>query len=73
MRSAQFFASTTLLIIGGLLAALGRPEQAVAVLRRLPIAEMTMPLLETSRSCCCSACSSTASSSSPGRSGNTTN
>ncbi len=38
MRSASFFASTTLIIIGGLLAMLGAPEKVVAVLRDLPVA-----------------------------------
>ncbi len=45
MRSASFFASTTLVIIGGLLAALGRSDQAVALLNELPLAVATSPLL----------------------------
>ncbi len=45
MRSASFFASTTLFIIGGLLAALGRADQAVAVLKALPLAVEVSPLL----------------------------
>jgi hypothetical protein len=45
MRSASFFASTTLIIIGGLLAALGRSDQAVSLLNALPLAVKTSPLL----------------------------
>jgi uncharacterized membrane protein len=45
MRSASFFASTTLIIIGGLLAALGRSDQAIALLNELPVAVKTSPLL----------------------------
>jgi uncharacterized membrane protein len=44
-RRASFFASTTLIIIGGMLAALGRPDQAVALLNELPLAIETSPLL----------------------------
>ena len=45
MRSASFFASTTLIIIGGLLAALGRSDQAVSLLNELPLAIRTSALL----------------------------
>jgi uncharacterized membrane protein len=41
VRSSSFFASTALIIIGGLLAALGRSDQAVDLLHKLPIASLT--------------------------------
>jgi uncharacterized membrane protein len=43
--SPSFFASTSLLIIGGLLAALGASEQAGALLKELPFAVRTTALL----------------------------
>jgi uncharacterized membrane protein len=45
MRSASFFASTTVLIIAGLIAVLGARLQAMAVLRELPFAVDSAPLL----------------------------
>jgi uncharacterized membrane protein len=52
MRSASFFASTTLIIIGGLLAMLGAPEKVMAVLRDLPVAGAPSGMLWTP-SCSC--------------------
>ncbi len=43
--SPSFFASTSLLIIGGLLAALGASEQAGAIFKELPFAARTTTLL----------------------------
>jgi uncharacterized membrane protein len=43
--SPSFFASTSLLIIGGLLAALGASEQAGAIFRELPFAARTTTLV----------------------------
>jgi len=43
--SPSFFASTTLLIVGGLLAALGASEQAGALFKELPFAARTKTLL----------------------------
>lgn len=43
--SPSFFASTSLLIIGGLLAALGASEQAGAIFKELPFATRTSTLL----------------------------
>ena len=43
--SPSFFASTSLLIIGGLLAALGAGEQAGAIFKELPFAARTTTLL----------------------------
>jgi len=45
MRSVSFFASTTTLIIGGLVAALGAAEQAISVVREIPFAAPVSPLL----------------------------
>jgi uncharacterized membrane protein len=45
MRSTTFFASTTVLIVGGLIAVLGARAEAMAVLRELPFAIDTSPLL----------------------------
>jgi uncharacterized membrane protein len=45
MRSASFFASTTVLIIAGLIAVLGAREQAMAVLAELPFAVASSRLL----------------------------
>ena len=39
ISGVAFFASTSLLLVGGMLAALGATEQAVEVLRDLPVAE----------------------------------
>jgi uncharacterized membrane protein len=52
MRSASFFASTTVLIIAGLIAVLGAREQAMAVLADLPFAVASSPLLWDLRCCC---------------------
>jgi uncharacterized membrane protein len=43
--SASFFASTTIFIIGGLLAVLGTTEQASEVVREIPFAVHTSPLV----------------------------
>lgn len=43
--SPSFFASTTILIVGGLLALLGTSEQATAVVRELPFAARTTTLV----------------------------
>jgi uncharacterized membrane protein len=45
MRSASFFASTSLFVIGGLLAVLGARADAMAVVQELPFAVRTPPLL----------------------------
>jgi uncharacterized membrane protein len=45
MRSASFFASTTMFIIAGLIAVLGAREQAMAVLGELPFAVRSSTLL----------------------------
>ena len=45
MRSASFFASTTVLIIAGLIAVLGARERAMAVLAELPFAVQSSMLL----------------------------
>jgi uncharacterized membrane protein len=45
MRSASFFASTTVLIIAGLIAVLGARQQAMAVLAELPFAVASSTLL----------------------------
>jgi uncharacterized membrane protein len=45
MRSASFFASTTVLIIAGLIAVLGARLQAMAMIRELPFAADSPPLL----------------------------
>ena len=45
VRSTTFFASTTMFIIGGLLAVLGARGQAMTLLRELPFAAETAPLL----------------------------
>ena len=45
MRSASFFASTTMFIIAGLIAVLGAREKAMAVLAELPFAVDSPPLL----------------------------
>jgi hypothetical protein len=45
MRSASFFASTTVLIIAGLIAVLGARERAMAVLADLPFAVASSTLL----------------------------
>jgi uncharacterized membrane protein len=45
MRSASFFASTTMFIIAGLIAVLGAREQAMAVLAELPLAVDSRALL----------------------------
>jgi uncharacterized membrane protein len=45
MRSASFFASTTMFIIAGLIAVLGARDKAMAVLAELPFAVEARPLL----------------------------
>jgi uncharacterized membrane protein len=45
MRSASFFASTTMFIIAGLIAVLGARDKAMAVLAELPFAVESRPLL----------------------------
>jgi uncharacterized membrane protein len=45
MRSASFFASTTMFIIAGLIAVLGAREKAMAVVAELPFAVDSPPLL----------------------------
>ena len=45
MRSASFFASTTMFIIAGLIAVLGARDKAMAVLAELPLAVDARPLL----------------------------
>jgi len=45
MRSASFFASTTVFIIGGLIAVLGARTTAMALIAELPFAIQTSPLL----------------------------
>jgi uncharacterized membrane protein len=45
MRSVSFFASTTVLIIAGLIAVLGARERAMAVLADLPFAVASPTLL----------------------------
>ena len=45
MRSAFFFASTTVLIIAGLIAVLGARERAIAVLAELPFAAQSSAAL----------------------------
>ena len=45
MRSASFFASTTMFIIAGLIAVLGARDKAMAVLAELPFAAAAPPLL----------------------------
>ncbi|MEZ5582376.1 MAG: DUF599 domain-containing protein [Candidatus Competibacteraceae bacterium] len=44
MRSVAFFASTTTLIIGGLVAALGAAEQAILMMREVPFVAAVSPL-----------------------------
>ncbi len=43
--SPSFFASATIIIIGGLLALLGTTDKAVEVVREIPLASTTSPLL----------------------------
>ena len=45
MQSATFLASTTLLVLGGLLALLGTLEQSAAVVQSLPFAQKTSSAL----------------------------
>ncbi|MEE4377054.1 MAG: DUF599 domain-containing protein [Candidatus Competibacteraceae bacterium] len=45
MRSVAFFASTTTLIIGGLVASLGAAEQAISIVQEIPFAAPVSPLL----------------------------
>ncbi len=53
MRSASFFASTTMFIIAGLIAVLGARQQAMAVLAELPFAvASSAPLVGRSRCSC---------------------
>ncbi|NJN47759.1 MAG: DUF599 domain-containing protein [Candidatus Competibacteraceae bacterium] len=44
MRSVSFFASTTTLIIGGFVAALGAADQAISMVREIPFVAVVSPL-----------------------------
>jgi hypothetical protein len=67
--SPSFFASTTILIIGGLLAVLSATDRASDLVREIPFAARTSLLVFDSRSCCWRRSLSTPSSASPGRCG----
>jgi uncharacterized membrane protein len=68
--SPSFFASTTILIIGGLLALLGATEEAAKVVKEIPFAARTSPFVFDLKLFVLAA-SSTPSSASPGRCGST--
>jgi uncharacterized membrane protein len=45
MRSVAFFASTTMIIVGGLVAALGAANQTILIMQEIPFAAPISPLL----------------------------
>ena len=67
----SFFASTTILIIGGLLAVLGTTEKASELVREIPFVERTSLLMFDLKLLLLLACSSMRSSASPGACGST--